>query len=126
MSTSPPFLADIDPEPPPPPPPMKNTQFLKFFCHTLLHRSYIPNFVNLGQILRIFTFRGSKKFFLKVSKIIKMVKNNFFQKSKKMPLRTPEEVLHAKFQTYSSKTVACGGGTDTMRIFTFRGSKKFF
>ena len=42
-----------------------------------------------------------------------MVKNNFFQKSKKMPLRTPEEVLHAKFQTYSSKTVACGGGTDT-------------
>ena len=43
-----------------------------------------------------------------------------------MPLRTSEEFLHAKFQTYSSKTVACGGGTDTMRIFTFRGSKKFF
>ena len=60
----------------------------------------------------------------KAKKIEKMVKNDFFQKSKKMPLSTPQEVLHSKFQVYSTKSVACGGGTDrhqtdTGRIQTF-------
>ena len=52
-----------------------------------------------------------------------MVKNDFFKKSKKMSLSTPQEVLHSKFQVYSTISVACGGGTDrqtdTGRIQTF-------
>ena len=59
---------------------MKNSPFFAIFCHTLLHRSYIPNLVNIGQQLRIFTFGGSKKAFKKSEKC---EKNDFFQKSKK-------------------------------------------
>ena len=61
-----------------------------------------------------FSLLGVQKSFFKGFKNHKNgQKQLFFKNKKKMPLRTPEEVLHAKFQTYSSKTVACGGGTDT-------------
>ena len=42
----------------------------------------------------------------------KSPKNDFFQKSKKMLLPTPEGVLHAKFEIPRSKTVTCSLWTD--------------
>ena len=83
---------------------MKNTQLFAIFCHTLIHRSYIPNLVNLGQILRIFTFGGSKN----SKKALKNKKKAyFFPKSKKMRLPIAEEVLHSKFHVDISKIATC-------------------
>ena len=85
------------------PPPMKNTQFFTIFCHTLIHRSYIPNLVNLGQILRIFTFGGSKKA-KKALKNPKKAKKWLFSKiQKKCVFPSPKRSYIPSFMRISPK-----------------------
>ena len=58
-----------------------------------------------------FFFIGVKNALKTMKKGHKTAKNDFFQKSKKMRLPTPEEVLYSKNQVPSSKTVTCRSRT---------------